>query len=240
MPDRRGPRRRPGSAQVPGHRLRRPRLGAAGDHRLHVGEAESLAKRLAVGNDPRASRMLSPAFVREACDSVQNPRPVELRRPPPGARGGASAATAAPRVAFLRSPEPVSLDRLVDDGGGDQSPATAAHTVHVHVSAIRKLPHRGGRRAKPRSHTLRRGPGAARRCSKATFRRRSRDERREIEVLAATPGRVGGNADGDARADLIAINYDPGRSSAALSACGTATAAPALPTWPAVADRRDW
>jgi hypothetical protein len=84
---------------------------------LHVGEAESLAKRLGVGNIPRASRMLSPAFVREACDSVQNPRPVELRRPPPGARGRASAATGAPRVAFLRSPEPVSLDRLVDDGG---------------------------------------------------------------------------------------------------------------------------
>ncbi len=39
----------------------------------------------------------------------------------------------------LRAPEPVSVDRLIDELWGDRAPATAAHAIQVHVSALRKI-----------------------------------------------------------------------------------------------------
>jgi predicted ATPase/DNA-binding SARP family transcriptional activator len=39
---------------------------------------------------------------------------------------------------ILHAPEPVSLDRLIDELWGERPPATAQHAVHVYVSAIRK------------------------------------------------------------------------------------------------------
>jgi DNA-binding SARP family transcriptional activator len=39
----------------------------------------------------------------------------------------------------VAAPEPVSRDRLVDELWGERPPASAAHAVHVYVSAIRKV-----------------------------------------------------------------------------------------------------
>jgi class 3 adenylate cyclase len=44
----------------------------------------------------------------------------------------------------LRAPEPISLDRLIDELWGERPPATAQHAVQVYVSAIRKLLRAGG------------------------------------------------------------------------------------------------
>lgn len=41
-------------------------------------------------------------------------------------------------VLLLRAGEVVSTDRLIDDLWGDDSPATAGHTIQVYVSALRK------------------------------------------------------------------------------------------------------
>jgi class 3 adenylate cyclase len=52
---------------------------------------------------------------------------------------------------LLRAPEPVSLDRLVDELWGERPPATAPHAVQVYVSGIRKLLRAGGGGAAVRS-----------------------------------------------------------------------------------------
>lgn len=39
----------------------------------------------------------------------------------------------------MHAPEPVSLDRVIDELWGERPPATAQHAVQVYVSAIRKL-----------------------------------------------------------------------------------------------------
>jgi DNA-binding SARP family transcriptional activator len=45
---------------------------------------------------------------------------------------------------ILHAPEPVSLDRLIDELWGERPPATAQHAVQVYVSGIRKLLRVGG------------------------------------------------------------------------------------------------
>jgi DNA-binding SARP family transcriptional activator len=42
-------------------------------------------------------------------------------------------------ILLLHANEPVSLDRIVDDLWGERPPATAAHTVRVYVSNLRKI-----------------------------------------------------------------------------------------------------
>lgn len=52
---------------------------------------------------------------------------------------------------LVRAPEPVSLDRLVDELWGERPPATAQHAVQVYVSGIRKLLRSGGGEATVRT-----------------------------------------------------------------------------------------
>src|SRR5689334_21913362 len=44
---------------------------------------------------------------------------------------------------LVSSPEPLSADRLIDELWGERPPASAAHAVHVHVSAIRRALRQG-------------------------------------------------------------------------------------------------
>ena len=52
---------------------------------------------------------------------------------------------------LIRTPQPVSRDRLIDEVWGERPPATAPHAVQVYVSAIRKLLRAGGGEAVVRS-----------------------------------------------------------------------------------------
>jgi len=86
-----------------------------------------------------------PCSVRESAQAVAGGAlefgilgPLEVRRGGEPVELGAAKQRAVLARLLLQPGEPVSIDRLIEDLWGDEAPRTAAHTIQVYVSALRK------------------------------------------------------------------------------------------------------